>query len=181
MPKTAASRRYARALFALAGEEARVEAVREELAGLVRLIDETPELRNVIYRPLHPVAERRAALDALVQRLGLGTTFRHFCVLLLEQGRMVSLPEVRSEYERLADEAAGRVPADVVAAAELAPDQIERLRRALAARTGRDVQIQLRIDPSIVGGVVARVGDLVFDGSLRTQLAQLRSTLMKGR
>lgn len=181
MPKTAAARRYARALFALAREEGRIDAVREELTGLARLLDGTPELRDVIYRPLHPVAERRAALDAVAQRLGFGLTFRHFCTFLLEQGRMGAFPQVCTEYERLADEAAGRVPAEVVAASELAPDQVDRLRRALVARTGQDVQIQLRIDPSIVGGVVARVGDLVLDGSLRTQLAGLRSTLMKGR
>lgn len=181
MPKSAAARRYAKALFSLAQEEGRIDAARSEISGLTELLEASPELRDVLFRPLHPVAQRKAVLADVAARIGLSPTVRHFLALLLDHGRMDQLFEVRTELERLAAEAAGRLDAEVVAAADLAPEQLERLRRALSARTRRDVQLQVRIDPSILGGVVAKVGDLVFDGSLRTQLGQLRATLMKGR
>jgi len=181
MPKSAAARRYAKALFAIAQEEGRIDAVRGEIAGLAKLLEQNVELRDALFRPLHPVVQRKAVLADVAQRIGLSPTVRQALALLLDHGRMGQFFEVRAELERLAADAAGRLDAEVIAAADLAPDQLERLRRALSARTQRDVQLQVRIDPSILGGVVAKVGDLVFDGSLRTQLGQLRATLMKGR
>ncbi|HVP28959.1 MAG TPA: ATP synthase F1 subunit delta [Myxococcota bacterium] len=181
MPKSAAARRYAKALFSLARDEGRIDGVLSEVGALAGLLEGSAELRNVLFRPLHPVAQRKAVLADLAERGKISPTLRKFLALLLEHRRMGLFFEVRAELERLANEAAGRLEAEVVAASELVPDQLERLRRALSARTQRDVQLRVRIDPSIVGGVVAKVGDLVFDGSLRTQLGQLRATLMKGR
>lgn len=181
MPKSAAARRYAKALFSLAQEEGRTDDARAEIAALATLLRDHRELRDVLFRPLAPVAERKAVLSDLTARVGVSPTVRQFLALLLDHGRMGQFFEVQAELERLAAEAAGRLDAEVTAASELAPAQLERLRRALSARTQRDVQLQVRIDPSILGGVVAKVGDLVFDGSLRTQLGQLRATLMKGR
>jgi F-type H+-transporting ATPase subunit delta len=180
MRKTAAAKRYAKALFALAQEEGRVDAVRAEVKALADLLAASPELHSIVFRPLHPLAERKAALDAVVARLGASDTVRRFLSLLLDQHRMDGFPEVCEELERLANEASGRALAEVVTASELSADQLERLRQALAARTRREVALQVRVDPSILGGVVAKVGDLVFDGSIRTQVAQLRANLMKG-
>jgi F-type H+-transporting ATPase subunit delta len=78
---------------------------------------------------------------------------------------------------RLAEEAAGRVRGEVVSATPLDPAQLDRIRSALARRLGRELDLAIRVDPALLGGLVARVGDLVFDGSLRTQLAQLRAQL----
>ena len=181
MPSTAAARRYARAIFGLAGEEGRIDEVRGELAKLAQLFEESPELSSVALEPLHPVAERLAVLDRLAERLGLHPTVRQLCAILVEHGRMADFPVIREEVERLANEAAGHLEAEILAASPLPPAQLERLRRALTARTERDVQLRVTIDPALLGGVVARVGDLVFDGSLRTQLVQLRANLMKGR
>lgn len=180
-PGAAAARRYARALFGLAGEENRLDDVRREMAALAGLFDASAELRNVLYRPLHPLDERRAALEAVLARLETSPTVRRFCAFLLQQRRMHEFPDVVVELERLANEAAGRVEAEITSAGPLGDAQLERLRSALAARTERDVQLKVAVDPTLLGGVVAKVGDLVFDGSLRTQLAQLRANLMKGR
>ncbi len=181
MRKSAAARRYARALFSLATEERRVDAVRAEVDAIATLLRENRELRDVLFRPLQPVSERRAVLAAVAERMGASPTLRQFCAFLVEQRRMDAFFEIASELERLANEAAGRVEGELVAATELSDAQLDRLRRSLSARTGRDVALSLRIDPSILGGVVAKVGDIVLDGSLRTQLAQLRTNLMKGR
>ena len=181
MPRTAVARRYARALFALARDESRIEAIRAELDALAALFEQSPELQHALFRPLHPGAERRAALRRVSERLGTSASVNNFCSFLIDQRRIVDFPAIREEYGRLADEAAGRTQAEVVAATPLGEEQQERLRRALTAHTGREVEISVRVDEGLLGGVVAKVGDLVFDGSLRTQLEQLRSNLMKGQ
>lgn len=180
MARSAAHRRYARALFQLAREEGRVAEVRAELDAMHGLMEQVPELRETIFRPLHPLAQRKAALEAVAERLGTSATVRHFYSYVIDQRRVVDLPAIHEEYARLADEAAGRVPARVVSATPLSEAQQERLRQALNAQTGREVQLEVEVDPGLVGGLVARVGDVVFDGSIRTHLQQLRSNLTKG-
>ena len=180
MRSSAAARRYARALFSLASESAAIEAVRAELARISAQLESSPELRAALFRPLHPVSERRAVLREVSQRQGLSRNVQNFLLYLIDQRRIVDFDAICAEYGRLADEAAGRLAAEVVSASPLRPDQSDRLRRALAARVGRDVELELRVDPALIGGAIARVGGLVFDGSLRTQLTQLRDNLTRG-
>jgi F-type H+-transporting ATPase subunit delta len=177
----AVARRYARALFALAREERRVEELRRELDALVDLIESNAELGHAILRPLLPSAARRRVLRAVCERLGSSDTLRRFCSFLVDQRRVVELEGIRAAYATLADEAAGRMRARVISASPLSDDQRERLRRALAARTGQELELDLEVDASLLGGAVASVGSLVFDGSLRTQLEQLRASLMRGQ
>jgi F-type H+-transporting ATPase subunit delta len=179
MHSAAAARRYARALFSLAREEARVEAVRSELAALERLFAQSSELRHAIFRPLHPVAERRSVLRQLCARLESSRTVSNFFGLLVDRRRLIDFDAIFEEFGRLADAEAGRVRAKVVSAIRLRDDQRERLRRALAARTGKQVELEEGVDPSLLGGAVASVAGVVFDGSLRTQLAQLHGSLTK--
>jgi F-type H+-transporting ATPase subunit delta len=181
MRSSAAARRYARALFALAREEDRIEEIRGELQRLADLLDENEELHHALFRPLHPVAERRAVLREVAERLGFGATARNFFSFLVDQRRLVDFEGIREEYEHLADAAAGRAQGEVVSASPLSDEQRDRLLRALSARTGREVELDVKIDPSLLGGAIASVGTLVFDGSLRTQLNQLRASLTKGQ
>ena len=180
MKSTAAGRRYAKALFTLAQEESRVAEIREELSNLSELVAQNPELSRVLLTPLHPVEERKNVLDALIREAGLSKTVRHFMAFLVDQRRLVDFEGIREEYERLADEQAGLVTAEVVSARELDANDEERLRRALSAATGREVRLDIQLDPELIGGVIAKVGDLVFDGTLRAQLGQLRATMTKG-
>jgi len=175
----AAARRYARALFSIARDDGQVEAVRGELDAMAELLEASPELRDAVFLPLWPARERKAALAAVGQRLETSASVRHFYEYLVDQRRLVDLFAIRDEYARLADEAAGRVPARVRSAAPLDDAQRERLEQVLRERTGRDVQLQVDVDENLLGGLVAEVGDLVFDGSLRTHLQQLRSNLTR--
>jgi F-type H+-transporting ATPase subunit delta len=177
---SAAARRYARALFSIASEQDAVESARSELARLAALLDEQADLRHAVFRPLHPVGERRAVLRKLCERLGISASVRNFLSFLVDQRRLIDFATIRREYERLADEAAGRLRAEVVSASELPPAQRERLKSALARHTGREIELDVVVDPSLIGGAVAKVGGVVFDGSLRTQLQQLRDTLTRG-
>jgi F-type H+-transporting ATPase subunit delta len=180
MAKVAAARRYAKALFSIASEEDRVQAVRDELARFAGPVAEHAELRRVLLQPLHPVAQRRAVLAAVAERVGASPLLRHFLSFLVDQRRLVDFESIRAEYERLADAAAGLTKARVRSAAPLSDAQRERLQRVLERKSGGRIQLEVEVDPTLVAGAVAQVGDLVFDGSLRSQLQRLHASLVRG-
>jgi F-type H+-transporting ATPase subunit delta len=179
MRTSAAARRYARALFSLAKEEGRVADTRSELRQLASLLADNQDLHDALFQPLHPVAERHAVLREVATRLGASTTVRNFFTFLVDQRRLVDFDAIHAEYERLADVDAGRTVAEVISATSLDDSQLDRLRRALSDHTGDDVELDVQVDPDLLGGAIASVGTLVFDGSLRTQLTQLRISLTK--
>ena len=180
MRPSGAARRYARALFALAREERRVSEVRGELQQISELLDSSPDLREALFTPLHPLEERKKVLAALSDRLGFSTTVKHFQALLIDQRRLVDFPGICEEFARLADETSGLMTAEVTAASPLDDRRKDRLRRALSQATGREVRLEVKVDPELIGGAIAKVGDVVFDGTLKAQLSQLRANLMKG-
>jgi F-type H+-transporting ATPase subunit delta len=177
---TAAARRYAKALFGIARDDGTVEATGRELEALAGLLDENPDLQKALFRPLHPMAQRRAALRAVAERLGSGAMLQNFYSFLVDQRRLIDFSTIRNEFVRLAAEAEGRTEGRITSARPLDDATRDRLVAALSRRTGRQVSVRVEVDPELIGGVVAQVGDLVFDGSLRTQLAQLRANLTKG-
>ena len=178
MPAAAAPRRYARALFSLASEENRVSGVREELRRLGAALEASPELRAVLVQPLVPAAERRRVLEAVAEKLAASSLLQRFYAFLIDQRRLISFEAIEAEFVRLADEAAGRAKARVRTAQALSAEQLARLARALTARAGRTIELEVEVDPTLVGGLVAQLGDTVYDGSLKTQLSQLRSALL---
>jgi F-type H+-transporting ATPase subunit delta len=180
LKSTTAAIRYARALFSLAKDEHRVSEVRKEVESLAELLAGNDQLREALLTPLHPVEERKAVLAAIADRMSLSPLLRNFCAFLIDQRRLVAYEAIREEFVRLADEDAGLVNAEVISASPLDDRRKDRLRRALSERTGREVRLDVTHDPTLIGGAIAKVGDLVFDGSLRTQLSQLRANLLKG-
>ena len=180
MARGAAARRYAKALFELAKEDGRVAEVRAELAGMSAMVAESPELRDVLLQPLHPVAERKKVLHGVTERVGSSPILRSFYSFLIDQRRLFDFAAIREEYERMADEDAGLTKALVRSAVPLRDDQLDRLKQSLTRRTGRQVELDVEVDESLLGGVIAQVGDTLIDGSLRTQLHQLRLGLVKG-
>ncbi len=180
MRGTAITRRYGRAIFDLAQEQSLGARVLQELGDIVALCNEHAGLADVLYQPIHPSSERRSVVNAIADRGGISPLVRNFCSYLIDNGRMASLPGIAEEMKGLIDEQAGVTRGEIIAAAPLQDDELQRLRTALSARVGKELDLTVRVDPGLVGGLVAKVGDLVFDGSLRTQLEQLRSNLTKG-
>jgi F-type H+-transporting ATPase subunit delta len=176
-----AAKRYARALFSLAREEDEVASIRQELDDMARLLAANPDLRRRLFQPLHPVHERREVLKSICEQGQGSQMIRNFFAFLIDQRRLVAFDAIHDEFNRLADEAAGRVRAEVRSANPLRDEQRVRLVAALAQRTGKEIELTVHVDPSLIGGAIATVGGLVFDGSLRTQLMQLRSTLTEKR
>jgi F-type H+-transporting ATPase subunit delta len=179
MRASAAAKRYARALFSLAIDAGEVDRVRGELDTASQLFAESAELRDALLTPLRPAAERKKVLRALADKLEFSDLMHRFHSFLIDQRRLLDFATIRDQYIRLADERSGITTASVVSAAPLDEPARDRLSAALSRRTGKQVQLEIDVDPELLGGVVAKVGDLVFDGSLRKQLAQLRANLTK--
>jgi F-type H+-transporting ATPase subunit delta len=174
-----AAHRYAKALFGLAQDEHRQREVRAELEQLEAIFKESRAVRDALLTPLHPAAERKAALRAIAQRVGASPLLQQFLAFLIDQRRLINFSGIVEAYAELADLSEGLVIAEVVSASPLDDRRKDRLRRALSARTGQEVRLEVSVDPELIGGAVAKVGDLIFDGSLRTQLGQLRSNLTR--
>ncbi len=172
------ARRYAKALLEIGREEGQVDRLGDDLQRFGRLLESTTELGNVMSNPVFTHAERRAVLDRLIPGLALHAYTVNFLRLLLDKDRYVALPSIVREYRALSDAEANRVRATVTTAAELSPVMREAVSRALAQTTGKKVVLESRVDPSLLGGLVAQVGGRVFDASLRTRLERLQLTLV---
>jgi F-type H+-transporting ATPase subunit delta len=172
------ARRYARALFQIGVDAGTFEALGQELADLAALFDESVELRQTLENPVFKPGEKRAILEKLLPRVTPSITVQRFALLLLERGRIRALPAIARAYRGMVDQHSGRVRATVTSAQPLGAAELDRVRRALEQRTQKKVMLESQVDPSLIGGLVARVGDLVLDGSVRTQLATLREKLL---
>jgi F-type H+-transporting ATPase subunit delta len=172
------ARRYARALFGIGIDAGNFEAFGREIDDLAALLASSPELQSALENPVFKPEEKRKVLEQILPRVTPTAEVRRFVLLLLERRRLVLLPSIARAYRDLADAHAGRVRAKVTSAEPLTPAALDGVRRALAQRTGKQVIVETDVDPTLIGGVVARVGDLVLDGSVRTQLAELREKLV---
>jgi F-type H+-transporting ATPase subunit delta len=171
-------RRYARALFQIGVDRGTFERLGEELAQLADLFQSSTELRQTLENPVFRPSDKRAILEKILPRVTPTTEVQRFVLLLLERRRITALPAIARAYRELVDQHTGRVRAAVVSAQPLGPADLDRVRRSLERRTGKQVLVEASVDPALIGGVVARVGDLVLDGSVRTQLASLREKLL---
>jgi F-type H+-transporting ATPase subunit delta len=180
IPATLA-RRYARALLQLADTPMQREIFGRDIAAFVRSASASHEggasLLTVLDFNIHSQAERRAVLAAVLQRMNLDATVVRFLSLVFERGRVAGLPQIASAYADMADSLAGRQKATVTSAKPLAADSLAKLKAALEKVTGKTIQVESKVDPSLLGGVVAQVGTYVFDGSLKSQLERMRTAL----
>ncbi len=171
-------RRYAKALLGIGIEMQTFDSFGKELERMVETFDRSEELSRTLANPIFAADKRRAVLEELTRKLALSKTVRNFIMLLLDKGRIDDLPAISRAYRALVDEYAGRVRARVTTARPLDPALEQRLKSALEKRSGKVVLLEKHEDPSIVGGVVTQLGDTVFDGSVRSQLEEMRDRLL---
>ena len=173
------ARRYAKAVFDIGSQQGGLDKLGTDLRTFANAMKESPELTSALTSPAIARSDRRKVVDGVLQRIGVVSTMRNLMYLLLDHERLGSVPMISRELDRMIEAKAGRVSAEVVSAKPLEPAQLSELVAVLEKLSGKKVSVQKREDPELLGGVVAKVGDTVYDGSLRTQLQIMRDELSK--
>jgi F-type H+-transporting ATPase subunit delta len=169
---------YAEALFEAAREREELEEVLGDLDGFVEALHEREELRLFFYAGQIPEREKRRAIDALTEGMTLST--RNFLKVLSDNGREEILEEVMVRYEELVKEHLGKVEVEVTTAMELSEEELDRIRERLGRiLEDREVILQTRVDPDLLGGAVFRFGERRLDSSVRGQLQSLREEMLE--
>jgi F-type H+-transporting ATPase subunit delta len=172
------AKRYAKALVALAKEHRRLADTGAQLRRLAQLIEDTPELKSLLYNPTINRRFKDDLLADLAQRLRLGPMELNFVRMLLEKGRLPQMPHIVALYEVLAEEAQNRLRVRVRSAFPLPPALQEEVRQRFAQYTSKEIVIDQDLDPTLIGGIVAQMGSLVLDGSLRNELQRIKTELV---
>jgi F-type H+-transporting ATPase subunit delta len=173
------ARRYAKALMNIGKEDGKYDRYCEELDAFTAIFQGDKQLREVLRNPTFNIPRRQAIIEEIGKRLGLSPVTINFLRLLVDKDRIIYLPDVAVVFRELVDEAAGRARVKLTTAQDLSPKKIEELTKGLQALVGKQVIMEVEIDASLIGGVMARIGDTVYDGSVKTQLAQLKEILAK--
>jgi F-type H+-transporting ATPase subunit delta len=176
----AAAGRYARALFDVVRKEgSNLEQAHADLQQFVDVFAQHPSLQSTLGNPAIPASKKQAVVKALIERAGaISPIVAKIILLLAERDRLMLLPDIARVYsDRLMDHLKV-IRGEVTTAGELAPEKLRALEHGLAQATGRKVILESRVDPSIIGGVVTRLGSTVYDGSITTQLEKIKQSLM---
>ncbi|MBM2827868.1 MAG: synthase subunit delta [Actinobacteria bacterium] len=174
------ARRYARALLGIGQEERQVRRVLAEADRFALLLSEVPALREALEASHINSRDKMAVLEATVSGEGYLPVTSNFLRLLIDKGRMNAFTQILSELRRLVEELEGIERVEVVSAAPLPGTQRDFLKNVLERQTGKRIELEETLDPAVLGGMVVKVGSTIYDGSVRTQLSQIRENLRKG-
>jgi F-type H+-transporting ATPase subunit delta len=178
MTSRGAATRYARAFFDVVQKEGDIEQAGRELSAFAALVAGHDVLSKVLGNPAVPTPRKRAVVQELLGRVGaISPVLGKLLLMLAERDRLMLLPEIASAYESRLMDHANVVRAQLTTAVALPEERVSALRSDLAGVTGRQVQLETRVDPSIIGGAVARIGSTVYDGSITTQLQKVKERL----
>lgn len=171
--------RYALALFDLARDEKKIEQVSASLATLRQALDQSEDLRELTTSPLIGREEQARGMGAVVAKLGLDPLTSNFVGVLAQNRRLSQLGPVIRAFNLLAASHRGEITAEVTSARPLDDDQVAQIRQQLRTRMGRDINVDLNVDPALLGGLVVKIGSQMIDSSIRTKLNTLAHA-MKG-
>jgi len=175
--QTILAKRYAKALFAVSREEGKSEAYRETLNVLGDFLKNYPEAMDALTNLLYPMELKEKVMAHLISELQASQYMANFLNLVVQKKRADILPEIAAQFQDLVDADQNVSRGTVIAALELSGELQAKVQSALENITGKKVILTTKIDPSIIGGIVAKVGDLVMDGSIKTQLAGLNESI----
>jgi F-type H+-transporting ATPase subunit delta len=178
--QTILARRYAKAIFTVGQEQATYEQYNEVLQGLAQLFVTHPEVVDAVTNPLYPMDVKEKVMQGIVASMDVDKVIGRFLSLLVQKKRAVLLPEIAEAYQSMVDAEKNICHGNVVSAVELSEELQANVQRVLEKLTGKKVKLSTSVDPAIIGGIIAKVGDLVLDGSIKTQLAGLKDSI-KGR
>lgn len=180
MTARTAANRYARALLEVAIKEKQdPQVVEGQLAEFAAMLKAHTAFEKILFNPAVPAPRKRAAVAAVIAQTKPLPALGKLLVLLAERDRLVLMPELLAAYSERLLEHRQVVRAEVTTAAPLPPDRAQAVERSLAQVTGRSVAMHTKVDPAIIGGVVARIGDTVYDGSIAMQLQKIKQRLVE--
>jgi F-type H+-transporting ATPase subunit delta len=169
------ARVYATALFGAAKDRGKLDAIRDQLAQFVDALNENRELRLFLFSPYFSSAEKIEGLKKAVS--DAEAEFLNFLELLLDKGRMPVIFRIQRQYNALWDKENKRLGVTVTSAVELDPEIAKRIGKQIEEQTGNTVELESRVDPDILGGLVLQVGNMVLDTSIRNRLEKLRKSV----
>jgi F-type H+-transporting ATPase subunit delta len=177
MSDSAVAERYARAIFELAVEAGQTAALTQQFASFAAVYTQSSDLRAVLGNPLVEPGQRDAVLKDIASRLGLSELASNAVRYVAQRRRMSALPDIARRLGSLSDEKAGVLRASVTSAGQLSESYYEKLKAELESLTGRKLVLERKQDPTLIAGVVTRIGDNIIDGSVRGKLDQLERQL----
>ncbi|WP_456387279.1 ATP synthase F1 subunit delta [Desulfolithobacter sp.] len=180
MKQTILARRYTKALFSLGKEQGKAEEYAEKLGEIAALFEEAEGVADALTNPLYPLEARQKVMARIAESAGADAVLTRFLDLLVEKKRAGILPDIALEMKAMVDREQGISHGSLVSAIELDASLLEKIQATLEKITGTKVILETQVDPSIIGGIIAKVGDLVLDGSIKTQLNGLKESI-KGR
>jgi F-type H+-transporting ATPase subunit delta len=172
--------RYALALFELARDQDALDVVAGDLGNLRTLLGESADLRRLVDSPVLSREEQGRAITALAERVGFAPLTKQFLGLLAHKRRLFALPGIIAAYQAMLGEHKGEVSAEVSSAVALSEEQLAAVKEQLSKAVGRTVTLATAVDPSLLGGLVVRVGSRMLDASLRTKLQRLETAMRGG-
>ena len=176
MTATAAGR-YAAALFELAGEQNSIAGVEDDLGRFQAMIDDSEDLSRLVKSPLYSVDEQSRSVGAIAAKAELSPLVRNFLDVLIRNRRLFAVEDMIKVFRSLAAHRRGEVVAEVASATAISDAQMEELKATLKASVGNDVKLATRVDPSLLGGLIVKIGSRMIDSSLRTKLSNMRLAL----
>lgn len=177
MTTRSSAARYAKALLDVSRQEGDPQAVGRDLETFVSLATGNEQLARVLVNPAIPAARKVALVQQLTARLVISPIVGKLVALLAERDRLVLLPVLLQEYRRRLLELLNVVEAEVTSAVPLGDDAVRAIGRAIEERTGRQLTLTSRVDETLIGGVVTRIGSVVYDGSVKRQLEKMKDAL----
>ncbi len=154
------------------------QRVIEQLGAVAELVKHSAELQRVFLSPSVPNSRKRAVIEKLAPELGLNPKVRNFVYVLIDHRRIGQIGEILEAYQDILDDRMGLVRADVTSASDLTEAQRTAVQGELRRLTGKQIRMECSVDPALIGGLIARVGSTVYDGSVRGQLEALRQRLV---
>jgi F-type H+-transporting ATPase subunit delta len=180
MSVIAIARRYAEALADVATARNQVEKIDDDVRVFAEMIASSPELHDIFASPIVSKTDKLRVLEALIERMRPDQMTANLLRTMLSHDRLHYLSEVYAQFRRAMNEREGLIVAEVTTSAEVGRAEHEILGRTLERMTGKRVEFKFTIDPSLIGGVVTRIGSVVYDGSVRTQLQEIKGQLKHG-
>ena len=173
------ARRYAKALIDIGKDDGKFEDYGRELSEFKTLIDENRDLKIFLENPMFETSKRLAVTEDLIKKMQLSPISGNFILLLVQKKRISYLPDILVEYQRQIDVISNIARASITSATQLSDSEINEIQSQLEKITSKNVKVSVEVDQSLIGGIIAKVGDEVFDGSLRTSLMQIKTNLIK--